>query len=97
MAFLLKFDCNSWRMRRLVLLKFLVVRISGNSVLNEDLEYGRLSGAAVICLLDSVKLIEYIFSPDNECSPNPCVGPFPRIKMYFPLLSRLVEESIFTP
>ena len=38
MAFLLKFDCSSWRMRRLVLLKLLVVRISGNSVLNEGLD-----------------------------------------------------------
>ena len=52
MAFLLKFDCSSWKLRRLVLLKFLVVRISKNSVLNEGLEYGRLSGAAIICLLD---------------------------------------------
>ena len=26
-------------------------------------------------------LIEYIFSAANECYPNPCVGPFPRIKM----------------
>ena len=52
MAFLSKFNCNSWRMRRLVLLKFLVVRISGNSFLNDGLEYGRLSGAVVICLLD---------------------------------------------
>ena len=52
MAFHSKFDCSSWKMRRLVLLKFLVVRISGNSFLNDGLEYGRLSGAAVICLLD---------------------------------------------
>ena len=52
MAFLSKFNCSSWRMQRLVLLKFLVVRISGNSFLNDGLEYGRLSGAVVICLLD---------------------------------------------
>ena len=53
MAFLSKFDCSSWRMRqRLVLLKFLVVRISENSFLNDGLEYGCLSSAAVICLLD---------------------------------------------
>ena len=52
MAFLSKFSCSSWRMRRLVLLKFLVVRISGNSFLNDGLEYGHLSGAVVISLLD---------------------------------------------
>ena len=52
MAFLSKFNCSSWRMQRLVLLKFLVVRTSGNSFLNDGLEYVRLSGAIVICLLD---------------------------------------------
>ena len=41
MAFLLKFDRSSWRIRRLVLLKFLVVRISGNSFLSNGLEYDR--------------------------------------------------------
>ena len=33
-------------------LKFLVVCISGNSFLNEGLEYGRLSGATIVFLLD---------------------------------------------
>ena len=37
--------------------------------------------------LVTVKLIEYIFSAVNECSPNPYIGPKPRIKMSFPLLS----------
>ena len=49
MAFLSKFYCGSWRMQRLV---FLVMRISRNSLLNDGLEYGCLSGAVVICLLD---------------------------------------------
>ena len=52
MAFLWKFDCSSYRMRHLVFLKFLVVCISGNSFLNEGLEYGRLSGATIVFLLD---------------------------------------------
>ena len=52
MVFLSKFDCSSWRIQRLVLLKFLVVRIPGNSFLNDGLEYGHLSGTAVVCLLD---------------------------------------------
>ena len=52
MAFLSKFNCSSWRMRRLAFLKFLVVCISGNSFLNDGLGYGRLSGGVVICLLD---------------------------------------------
>ena len=43
-----------------------------------------------------VKLVEYIFSVVNECSPNLCVGPFPRIKMYFFLLSIFVDEVIST-
>ena len=49
MAFLSKFNCGSWRMQRLV---FLVMHISRNSFLNDGLEYGCLSGAVVICLLD---------------------------------------------
>ena len=52
MAFLLKFNCSSWRMQGLVLPKFLVVHISRNSFLNDGLEYGHLSGAAVVYLLD---------------------------------------------
>ena len=42
MALFLEFVCSFWRFRRLVLLKFFVVRISGNSFLNEGLAYGRL-------------------------------------------------------
>ena len=34
-----------------MLLKFLVVRISGNSSLDEGLECGRLSGATIVFLL----------------------------------------------
>ena len=37
------------------------------------------------------------FSADNECSPNPCVGPFSQIKMSFPLLSILIEEFMSIP
>ena len=40
--------------------------------------------------------IEYIFSAVNVCS-NPCVGPFPRIRMSFFLLSMCAEELISTP
>ena len=36
----------------MVLLKFLIVRISGNSFLNKGLEYGYLSGATIVFLLD---------------------------------------------
>ena len=43
-----------------------------------------------------MKLTEYIFSADNEYSPYPCVRPFPRIKMYFPLLSILVDKLMST-
>ena len=42
MALFFKLVWSSWRIRRLVFLKFLIVRISGKSFLNEDLEYGRL-------------------------------------------------------
>ena len=41
-----------------------------------------------------MKLIEYIFSAVNVCS-NPCVGPFPRMKMYFFVLSTWIEELIY--
>ena len=44
----------------------------------------------------SVKLIEYFFSAFNVVSSNPCVGPLPRIKIYF-LLSKCTEELISTP
>ena len=42
MALFLKFVWSSWRIRRLVFLKFFVVRVSGKSLLNEGMEYGRL-------------------------------------------------------
>ena len=44
----------------------------------------------------TVKLIEYIFSAVSGCS-NPCVGPFPRIKMSFFLLTMRAEELISIP
>ena len=44
-----------------------------------------------------LKLIEYTFSAVNECSPNPYVGPFPRIRISFPLLSIWIDEFISTP
>ena len=43
MALFLKLARSCWGIRCLVLLKFLVVCISGKSFLNEGLEYGRLS------------------------------------------------------
>ena len=43
MALFLKLVCSSWSIRHMVLLKFLVVRISRKSFLNEGLKYGRLS------------------------------------------------------
>ena len=47
-------------------------------------------------LLSSVKLIEYIFSPDSV-RYNPCVGPLPRNKITFFLLSVFVDDFISTP
>ena len=47
MTLLLKFLWSSWRIWRLVFLKFLVVRVCGKSFLNEGMEYGRL-GCAVL-------------------------------------------------
>ena len=47
-------------------------------------------------LVFSVKLIKYIFSALSVCS-NPCVGPFPRIKISFFLLSIFADEFISTP
>ena len=43
-----------------------------------------------------VKLIQYSFSTLSVCS-NPCVGPLPRIKMSFFLLSIFDDELISTP
>ena len=44
-----------------------------------------------------VKLIEYIFSAVNECSPNPCVVPLPRIKIYFPLFMSAYLVKVTAP
>lgn len=52
MAFLSKFDCCSREKRGLVLLKFLVVRVSRKSVFSDALEYGCLSGATNVMLLE---------------------------------------------
>ena len=40
--------------------------------------------------------MEYIFSALSVCS-NPCVGPLPKIKISFFLLSIFVDELISTP
>ena len=47
MALFSKLVCSSWRIQGLGCLKFLVVRVSGESFLDEGLEYGHL-GCAVI-------------------------------------------------
>ena len=47
MALLLNFVWSSWRIWRLVFLKFLVVHVCGKSFLNEEMEYGHL-GCAVL-------------------------------------------------
>ena len=52
--------------------------------------------ALLYFLLFSGKLIEYIFSALSLCS-NAYVGPLPRIKISFSLLSILVDELISTP
>ena len=46
-AFILKFVWSSWRIWRLVFLKFLVVHVCEKNFLNEGMEYGRL-GCAVL-------------------------------------------------
>ena len=43
--------------------------------------------------LDSVKLIEHLFSAVSVVSTNPCVGPSPKIKISFFLLSLCTENS----
>ena len=48
------------------------------------------------CLLCSVKLIKYIFSALIVCS-NLCVGPLPKIKISFFLLSTFIDKLMFTP
>ena len=47
-------------------------------------------------LLCFAKLIKYIFSAVSECS-NPCVGPLPKIKISFFLLSICTKALISTP
>ena len=47
MALFLKFVWSSWRIQRLVFLKFLIVRVCRKSFLNEGMEYGHL-GCAVL-------------------------------------------------
>ena len=47
MVLFLKIVWSSWRIRRLVFLKFHVVCVSGKSFLNEGMEYGCL-GCAVL-------------------------------------------------
>ena len=48
-------------------------------------------------LFACLKLIGYIASAVNVVSSNPCVGPSPKIKMYFPLLSICIDELISAP
>lgn len=52
MSLFLKLVCSSWRIRHFVFFKFLVVRGSGNNFLNEGLEFGCLSGTAIVELKD---------------------------------------------
>ena len=40
--------------------------------------------------------MEYWAFPVNVVSSNACVGPLPRIKIYFPLLSICTDELIST-
>ena len=47
--------------------------------------------------IDLEKLIEYRASTTKVVSSNPCVRPFPRIKVSFFLLSICLEELISTP
>ena len=48
-------------------------------------------------LFDVEKLSEYWASVVNVVSHNPCVGPFPRIKIYFFLLWICTDELILIP
>ena len=47
-------------------------------------------------LLCFAKLMEYVFSALSVCS-KPCVGPLPKIKMSFFLLSIFVDEVMSIP
>ena len=51
MALFLKLVWSSWWIGRLVFLKFFVVRVSGESFLNEGLEYGCLGCAFIAKVL----------------------------------------------
>ena len=46
---------------------------------------------------DAVKLIEYLASTVIVVLSNPCVGPSPKTKIYFSLLSVCVDELFSTP
>ena len=54
MTLLLKLLWSSWRIWRLVFLKFLVVRVCGKSFLNEGMEYGRLGCAVLANFSESI-------------------------------------------
>ena len=55
-----------------------------------------LQAQAIFLDFFSVILIEYNFSALSVCS-KPCVGPFPRIKTSFFLLSIFIDEHISAP
>ena len=48
-------------------------------------------------LFDLEKLIKYSASSANVVLSNPCVGPLPKIKIFFFLLSTCTDELISTP
>ena len=47
-------------------------------------------------IIFSEKLIKYIFSADSACY-NPWVGPLPRVKISFFLLSIFADDLVSTP
>ena len=52
MALFLKLVCSSWRIQRLVLLRFFLVSVSRKSFLKKIFEYGRLGRAAIAKFLE---------------------------------------------
>ena len=52
MALFLKLSWSSWRVQCFLFLKFLIVRISGKSFLNEGFKYGRLGCAFITKFLE---------------------------------------------
>ena len=52
MALFLKLVCSSWRIRCLVLLKFLIIQVTGKSFLNEGFKYGCLSKLVIARFLE---------------------------------------------